>query len=162
MDTTVTSLLAFVDELGPMIEMAKVRPCVPCVFVCAPYHTPTCPLLLVLQEQRMRAYDALHVRNRLAQTIASLGASRKTKSTAKIVTVGVCFAVGGVCTCHEEVTVAWGQVALEWAPSVLPVSAACLGGRGGGLWPPVPLLTHGPRGCVVVCLGGSPRLAKST
>jgi hypothetical protein len=42
---------------------------------------------LVAQEQRMRAYDALHVRNRLAQTIASLGASRKTKSTAKIVTV---------------------------------------------------------------------------
>ena len=39
------------------------------------------------QEKRMRAYDALHARNRLAQTIATLGASRKSKSTTKIVKV---------------------------------------------------------------------------
>jgi hypothetical protein len=42
----------------------------------------------------MHAYDALHVRNRLAQTIASLGASRKSKSTAKIVKVCVWIPLG--------------------------------------------------------------------
>ena len=59
----------------------------------------------------MRAYDALHARNRLAQTIATLGASRKSKSTTKIVKVHallmhvVCTAIA-VCPFVKPVVVA--------------------------------------------------------